>query len=363
MPSLKEPVGLIFFPLFLKKTDLNFPSAAIVILNYNGRNYLERFLPSVLASNYPNKRIIVADNASTDDSVLFLATHYESVEIMLFDKNYGFAGGYNRALSKIRADYYVLLNSDVEVTRNWLIDMIILMEDHKEIAACQPKILSWDNKKNFEHAGACGGWIDALGYAFARGRIFDVCEEDTGQYDKTSEIFWANGAALCIRAKCFHETNGLDSYLFAHMEEIDLCWRLQRKGYKIFCCTPSVVYHVGGGTLPKTSSRKTFLNFRNNFIILLKNLPLSEAWWKIPVRILLDWLFAFKILIQGDAQTFGAVFKAHVGVIKWMFSSRVYQKLPAKRMKKLDGVYKGSIVWDYFIRKKRLFSEIVRAKQ
>jgi len=354
---------LNFFPLFLKKTDLNFPSVAIVILNYNGRNYLERFLPSVIASNYPNKKIIVADNASTDDSLSFLADHYKSVESILLDKNYGFAGGYNRALGRVKADYYILLNSDVEVTPNWLIEMIILMEGDKNIAACQPKILSWHNKKFFEHAGACGGWIDALGYAFARGRIFNICEEDAGQYDTTSEIFWATGAALCIRADRFHEMNGLDSYLFAHMEEIDLCWRLQRKGYKIFCCHSSVVYHVGGGTLPKTNSHKTFLNFRNNFIILLKNLPVEEAWWKIPVRLMLDWLFAFKILLQGDAQNFSAIFRAHGGVVKWIFSTRIPQKLPAKKLGQLAGVYKGSIVWGYFIQKKRHFSEIVQAKR
>jgi len=342
---------------------LHFPSAAVVILNYNGRNYLERFLPSVLDTNYPNKKIVVADNASTDDSVLFLATNYEQVEIILLDKNYGFAGGYNRALKKIKADYYVLLNSDVEVTRDWLTHLVALMEKDRQIAACQPKILSWYNKKFFEHAGACGGWIDTLGYTFARGRVFDVCEEDTGQYDSTSEIFWATGAALCMRAECFHELNGLDAYLFAHMEEIDLCWRLQRRGYKIFCCPAAVVYHVGGGTLPKTNSRKTFLNFRNNFIILLKNLSIAEGLWKIPVRILLDWLFAFKILLQGDVQSFTAVFKAHGGVLKWVFTSRKHPKLPATKFNKLNGVYRGSIVWGYFIRKKKHFSEFVRAKQ
>jgi len=342
---------------------LNFPSVAIVILNYNGRNYLESFLPSVIATKYANKRIIVADNASTDDSVLFLATNYESVEIILLEKNYGFAGGYNRALSKIKADYYVLLNSDIEVTPGWLGELIILMEDNKEIAACQPKILSWDNKKIFEHAGACGGWIDALGYAFARGRIFDICEEDRGQYDTVSEIFWATGAALCIRSTCFHEMQGLDSYLFAHMEEIDLCWRLQRNGHKIYCCPASIVYHVGGGTLPKASSRKTFLNFRNNFIMLLKNLPFSEAWWKIPGRVMLDWLFAFKILFQGNSESFRAIFKAHGGVIRWIFSHQALPKLPRKKLRKLRGSYSGSIVWAYFIKKKRHFSEIVRAKR
>jgi len=342
---------------------LSFPSVAIVILNYNGRNYLEKFLPAVIASTYPNKKIIVADNASTDDSVLFLATNFETVDIILLEKNYGFAGGYNRALTKVKTDYYILLNSDVEITPGWIDDIIQLMENDKRIAACQPKILSYYDKKFFEHAGACGGWIDALGYAFARGRIFDVCEQDTGQYNTTIEVFWATGAALCIRAECFHEMNGFDSYLFAHMEEIDLCWRLQRKGYKIFCCPSSVVYHVGGGTLPKTNSRKTFLNFRNNFILLLKNLPFSEAFWKIPVRMMLDWLFAFKILFQKDIQTFNAVFKAHAGVIKWIFTRKSYQKLPSKKMKKLDGMHKGSIVWAYFIRKKKHFSEIVRMKQ
>jgi GT2 family glycosyltransferase len=342
---------------------LNFPSVAIVILNYNGRNYLEKFLPAVVASTYPNKKIIVADNASNDDSVLFLASNYEAIEIILFEKNYGFAGGYNRALTKVKSEYYILLNSDVEVTPGWIEDIIGLMETDKQIAACQPKILSWYKKDLFEHAGACGGWIDTLGYAFARGRVFDICERDRGQYNTTEKIFWATGASLCIRAGCFHELKGFDDYLFAHMEEIDLCWRLQRRGYTIYCCHSSVVYHVGGGTLPKTSSRKTFLNFRNNFILLLKHLSFPEAIWKIPVRVMLDWLFAFKSLFQKDVQTFKAVLKAHAAVVKWIYSSKQYQKLPQKRMKKLDGVHKGSIVWAYFIRKKKHFSEIVRLKR
>ena len=261
----------------MNKTHLKFPSVAIVILNFNGRNYLEKFLPSVIASTYPNKRIIVADNASSDDSIAFIQNNFPSVEIIALDKNYGFAGGYNEALSKIESDYYILLNSDVEVTPGWIEDMITLMEADKNIAACQPKILSFYNKNYFEHAGACGGWIDALGYAFARGRIFDICEEDKGQYNTNQKVFWATGAALCIRAKCFHEMGGFDAHLFAHMEEIDLCWRLQRKGYAVYCCPSSVVYHVGGGTLPKTNSRKTYLNFRNNLIILFKNLSFIRS--------------------------------------------------------------------------------------
>ncbi len=351
------------FNLFLNKTQLKFPAVAIVILNFNGRNYLEKFLPSVIASTYLNKKIIVADNASGDDSIAFVQNNFPSVEIIALDENYGFAGGYNEALSKIESAYYVLLNSDVEVTPGWIENMITLMEADKNIAACQPKILSFYNKTYFEYAGACGGWMDALGYAFARGRIFDICEEDKGQYNSNQKVFWASGAALCIRAECFHEMQGFDARLFAHMEEIDLCWRLQRKGYTIYCCASSVVYHVGGGTLPKTNSRKTYLNFRNNLMILFKNLALREAWWKIPFRILLDWLFALKSLLQKDMESFKAVLHAHMDVIKWLNTAHHYQKLPSKRIKRLAGIYNGSLVWAYFVRKKKHFSEIVKSNK
>ncbi len=349
--------------LFLKKTVFSLPTVAIVILNYNGRNFLEKFLPSVVATTYANKSIIVADNGSTDDSVSYLKRNFAGVEIILLDSNYGFAGGYNHALKKVNADYYILLNSDVEVTPGWVEDLITLMESNSQIAACQPKILSYINKNEFEHAGACGGWIDTLGYAFARGRIFDICENDNGQYDTISKIFWATGAALCIRAERFHEMNGFEAYLFAHMEEIDLCWRLQRKGYEIYCCPSSVVYHLGGGTLDKANSRKTYLNFRNNLIILLKNFYFSEALWKIPVRILLDWLFACKNLLQGDVKSFLAVIKAHGSVVKWIFMRERYQKLPSYKINKLNGVYRSSLIWAYFIKKKRHFSEIIKARE
>jgi GT2 family glycosyltransferase len=334
-----------------------------VILNYNGRNYLEQFLPSVIASTYPNKKIIIADNASSDDSILYVTSNFKSAEVILLDKNYGFAGGYNEALKNVQSDYYILLNSDVEVTPGWIEDMIDFMEADEAIAACQPKILSWYNKTLFEHAGACGGWMDSLGYAFARGRVFDICEEDKGQYDTPGKVFWATGAALCIRAACFHEMHGFDSYLFAHMEEIDLCWRLQRKGYKIYCCPSSVVYHVGGGTLPKTNSRKTYLNFRNNFIMLLKNLPLAEALWKIPLRVLLDWIFAFKRLFEKDGASFAAIFKAHGSVVKWIIVHPGYPKLPSKKINSIPGVFKGSLVWAYYIRRKKHFSEIIHPKK
>jgi GT2 family glycosyltransferase len=342
---------------------LNFPVVAIVILNYNGRSYLEKFLPSVIASTYPNKKIIVADNASSDDSITYLTNNFQSVEIIVLDKNYGFAGGYNRALAQVESEYFILLNSDVEVAAGWIEPMVELMESDKNIAACQPKILSYYNRDFFEYAGACGGWIDRLGYTFARGRIFDVCEKDEGQYDSNTKVFWATGAALCIHRQQFNEVNGFDDHLFAHMEEIDLCWRLQRKGYSIYCCPSSVVYHVGGGTLPKTNSQKTFLNFRNNFIILVKNFSLGESLWKIPLRAMLDWLFALKCLFQRDTQSFKAIFSAHTGVAKWLKANYNYQKLPSKKIKSLAGVYRGSLVWAYFIRSKKHFSEIIVPKK
>ena len=259
---------------------MNLPSVAIVILNWNGRKFLEQFMPAVLASTYPNKRVIVADNASTDDSILFLNEHFPSVEIIRNETNEGFAKGYNTALKKVTADYYVLLNSDVEVPENWIEPVISLMETDPLIAACQPKILTFDNRSFFEYAGACGGWIDKFGYPFSRGRVFDTRETDSGQYDFVQQCFWASGAAFFIRAKLYHEMGGLDEYFFAHQEEIDLCWRLQLSGYKIFVQPASVVYHVGGGTLPRGNSRKTFLNFRNNLIMIYKNQPWLSLIWK-----------------------------------------------------------------------------------
>lgn len=335
------------------------PSVAIVILNYNGRNFLKQFLPSVLASSFTNKRIIVADNASTDDSVE-IVKQFEGVITLVLDKNYGFAEGYNQALKKIEADYYILLNSDVEVTKQWIEPVIELMEADKTIAACQPKILSWREKEYFEYAGAAGGWMDTLGYPFSRGRVFDDHEKDKGQYDINAEIFWATGAAMFIRSAIFHKVGGFDGYFFAHMEEIDLCWRIQLEGYKIMCCPASVVYHVGGGTLPKGNNKKVFLNFRNNIIMLCKNLPLHEKLLKIPLRFCLDILFAFKSLFSGYKASFVAVIKAYFVVIQWSFSSSHKKKSNKKSMKFLTGVYQGSIVWEYFVRKKKCFSEIVK---
>ena len=301
------------------------PLVAIVILNYNGRHFLQKFLPSVLASTYINKKVIVGDNASTDDSVEWMAGNYPKVEVIQNKGNYGYAKGYNQVLQQVQADYFVLLNSDVEVTPGWIEPIIELMESEPLIAACQPKLLSYNNKTEFEYAGAAGGWIDALGYPFTRGRIFDYCEKDLGQYDDTSKIFWASGAALFVRAKLFLEFKGFDEYFFAHQEEIDLCWRFQSGGFTIMACPASVVYHVGGGTLP-VGHRKVFLNFRNNLVMLAKNWPPGYKLWKIPIRILLDAIAAWRALFAGDTQFFKAVLQAHVAFAAWMFKPNTSHK-------------------------------------
>lgn len=343
-------------------TGSGLPSVAIVILNWNGRSFLEKFLPFVLSSTYKNLRVIVADNASSDDSVYYLQSAYPQVKIIQNATNEGFAGGYNTALKQVESDYYVLLNSDVEVTAGWVEPVINLMEQDKTIGACQPKLLSWHHKNQFEYAGASGGWMDSLGYPFMRGRVFDVCEEDQGQYNDAAPCFWASGAALFVRATLYHELGGLDRFFFAHQEEIDFCWRLQLAGYKVFVQPASEVYHVGGGTLPKGNSRKTFLNFRNNLIMLTKNLPVAALWWKLPMRLGLDAVSAWRGLMSGDGGYFLAVFKAHWHYAGWLFFKRKQSVFPVIRKGKPAGVYSGSVAWAYFIKKKTRFSEIVGNK-
>ena len=345
--------------IFEQKKYLTPPSAAIVILNYNGYEFLRKFMPSVCASSYGNKKIIVADNASSDESISFLRTNYPDTEIIILDKNYGFAEGYNMALQQVDADYFILLNSDVEVTPGWIEPVITLMESDAGIGICQPKLLAYHNKKQFEYAGACGGWMDIFGYPFARGRIFEECETDNGQYNTNAQVFWATGAAMFVKKHVWQEMEGFDGFFFAHQEEIDFCWRAQQAGHKVYCCPESVVYHVGGGTLPKTNHRKTFLNFRNNNIMLLKNLPANQKFLKVPARILLDWVFALKSLLQGDARTFAAIGKAHIAVVKWLFLKKRKRSSAVCVFSEIQGLYRGSIVWEYFIRKKKCFSEIV----
>ena len=338
------------------------PSVAIVILNWNGQHFLERFLPSVIASTYANKKVIVADNASTDNSIISLQQHFPQVEIIRNSNNEGFAKGYNTALQQVSSDYYILLNSDVTVEPGWIEPVIELMESNASIGACQPKILTHAAKHMFEYAGACGGWLDKFGYPFARGRMFDVLEEDKGQYDQVQTCFWASGAAMFVRADMYHVLGGLDEYFFAHQEEIDFCWRLQLAGYKVYVQPSSVVYHVGGGTLPKGNHQKDFLNFRNNLVMLAKNFPLSAAFWKIPFRIMLDVIAAYKELFSGNPHTYMAILKAHFYFIKWLLLNKRQSVFPISKNGKLNGWYNGSVVWQYFIKKKTRFSEIIRNK-
>lgn len=344
----------------MQSADL--PRVCIVILNWNGKNYLEKFLPSVLASSYQNFELIIADNASSDDSVLFIKKNYPHIRIIANAANEGFAKGYNTALKQISSDYYVLLNSDVEVTPGWIEPIMDLMETDKNIAACQPKILSFNNKKQFEYAGACGGWIDQFGYPFGRGRIFELCELDQGQYNSVQQIFWASGAAMFIRSSAYHAVGGLDENFFAHQEEIDLCWRLQLAGFKIYVQPTSVAYHVGGGTLPMGDKRKVYLNFRNNLIMLTKNLPLYERLWKIFFRIGLDSIAAWKGLLAGSTITFNAIAKAHLHYWKWVLFKPYKRANKLLATSKLSGVYKGLIIWDYFIKRRKTFSEITARK-
>ncbi len=330
----------------------------MVILNWNGRKFLEQFLPSVIACS-GDAAVIVADNGSSDDSVVFLQQTFPSVQILRLSQNFGFAKGYNEALKQVAADYYVLLNSDVEVTANWLAPMVTLLEDDSTIAACQPKILAYHNPDLFEYAGAAGGWIDKYGYPFARGRVFDFCEEDKGQYDDSQPIFWASGAALFVRSSVFHEVKGFDEFFFAHQEEIDLCWRIQLAGYKIYSCPTSVVYHVGGGTLPKGNSKKTWLNFRNNRIMLSKNLPWQRKLWVMPFRNLLDAVSAWKGLLSGDGGYFIAVIKAHISFVKWWLFHRSKSVFPVKKTGPVAGMLWKNVAWLHFAKKLKTFAEIV----
>lgn len=335
------------------------PKVAVVILNWNGRKYFEKFLPALLSSSYSNFDVVVADNCSTDDSVFFLKENYPRIRIIPFEKNYGFAKGYNEALKQVDSDYYAILNSDVEIQIRWLEPMVELLEKDPSIAACQPKILSYHHRNLFEYAGAAGGWLDKYGYPFAKGRVFDICEQDKGQYDQSEPIFWASGAALFIRAKVFHEMKGFDEYFFAHQEEIDLCWRMQLAGYKIYSCPLSVVHHVGGGTLHKSNSFKTYLNFRNNRIMLSKNLPFAKKIWVMPVRTFLDAISAWKGLLTGDGSYFIAIIRAHFAFMKWWLFYKNKSVFPVSKKGKLYGYLQKNMAWQHFVKKKKYFSEIM----
>jgi GT2 family glycosyltransferase len=329
---------------------------AVVILNWNGKNFLDDLLPTLVQHTPPEVDIVVGDNASSDNSVEFLKQNYPQIQIIQNDKNYGFAEGYNRVLYKVKADYFVLLNSDVEVTPNWIEPVIDMMEADDDIAICQPKLLSFYNRDTFEYAGGAGGYIDKYGYPFCRGRLFTTLEKDNGQYDDACEIFWATGAAMFVKAKVWKQLGGLDGDFFAHMEEIDFCWRAKNGGYKVYYCPQSVVYHIGGGTLPPSSPFKTFLNFRNNFSLLFKNLQKRQLTYVFPIRVLMDWVAALKFLSEKKPKEFTAVMKAH-----WDF----YRQIPTlkhKRKKinqrKVSNIYNGNIVLEYYLRGKKIFSKL-----
>lgn len=284
---------------------------SVVILNWNGAEIMRQYLPSVVRyTQNADCEVVVADNGSTDHSLEVLRNEFTSVRLICLDKNYGFAEGYNRAIEQITSEYIVLLNSDVEVTENWLTPLLRYMDEHPRVAAVQPKIHAINHRTYFEHAGAAGGYMDALGYPYCRGRILSTVEEDKGQYDTPADIFWTSGACMCVRANIYKECGGLDVGFFAHMEEIDLCWRMQAFGYRLVALPDSTVYHLGGGALAYNNPRKTYLNFRNNMLMLYKNCSTARLLWLMPVRMSLDYIAAIQMLIKGQRDNALAILKA-----------------------------------------------------
>ena len=333
---------------------------AIVILNWNGVKMLTRFLPTVLDYSRDEAVVYVADNASTDNSVEVLKKHFPEVRLVQLDKNWGFAEGYNKAFEQIEAEYYVLLNSDVEVTHHWLTPLIEFMDNRPDVAACQPKLLSESDHDAFEYAGACGGFVDRYGYPFCRGRVLDTVENDDGQYDYAAEVLWATGACMMVRAADYKAAGGFDARFFAHNEEIDLCWRLRLMGRKIFCIPDSAVYHIGGGTLPKNNPMKTYLNFRNNLTMLYKNLSDGELHHVMRVRAVLDYVAALQALLSGRMGDFKAILRGRRAFKQWLPDYREVRR-SVQSMRKVDnvtGIYQRSILWQYYVKGHKKFSQI-----
>ncbi|QNL22549.1 glycosyltransferase family 2 protein [Hyphobacterium sp. CCMP332] len=330
-------------------------NVAVVILNWNGLHFLQKFIPGIVR-NSAEAQIVLADNASTDDSIPWLEQNFPQVQIIRFKTNHGFCKGYNEAFKQIDSDFYVLLNSDVEVGKNWLLPLIETFNLDKSIAIVQPKIKWQKNKVIFEYAGAAGGFIDKYGYPFCRGRILNNLEKDKGQYDNSGDIFWASGACLMIRSEVYHKMGGLDENFFAHMEEIDLCWRVLNNNYKIKYVAESEVYHIGGGTLPKSNPRKTYLNHRNSLFLLYKNLPDSIRGKKILIRLLLDGLSAIIYLLQFRFGDVRALLRAHRDYYK--MKSGLQRSEQKKNPNELKGFYDKSILFDYFLKGRRKFSDL-----
>jgi GT2 family glycosyltransferase len=330
---------------------------AVVILNFNGEKFLKTFLPSVIQHSLP-ATIVVADNGSTDGSLQLVKEQFPEVVAIPLDNNYGFCGGYNRALSVVNADYYVLLNSDVEVTPQWLSPMVALLDNHPAIAAVQPKILAYHQRDTFEYAGAGGGFIDAWGYPFCRGRILSSLEKDHHQYDDSTPVFWASGACLVIRSSVFHSFGGFDEDFFAHMEEIDLCWKIHRTNMQVWYCGQSVVYHVGAGTLGYATPGKTYLNFRNGLSLIYKHLDPSELWYKLPLRIALEWIAALLFLIKGEGKNFLAVCRAHSHFIFQSKNLRQKRMDVRKAYPKYSRqfIFKGVMAFWYYFKSAKIFT-------
>ncbi len=337
--------------------EKSFGSIAIVILNWNGKSYLEQFLPSVMRYS-KGARVIVADNGSTDDSVVFVQSHYPEIELILNRENGGFAKGYNDALKQIDSEFYLLLNSDIEVTANWLVPLLRKMND-PTVAGCQPKIRSFHQRSAFEHAGASGGFLDRNYYPFCRGRLVDQVEIDEGQYNKETEVFWATGAALLIRSNLFHQVGGFDEAFFAHMEEIDLCWRIKKLGYSFYVVPESEIYHVGGGTLPYLSPKKSFLNFRNSLFMLVKNHP-GWLFPKLFWRMKLDGVAALRFLLRGEFVHIRSIWNAHMELYKrlpQLLNQRKYIKQICTN-ENMNGLYKGSLLWARYFKGIGRFSHL-----
>lgn len=336
---------------------------AIVILNWNGKQMLQTYLPKVLACSRDEAVVYVADNASTDDSLAMLNEKFPEVRQIVLDKNWGFADGYNKALARVDAEYYVLLNSDVEVTPGWLKPLVSFMDAHPEVGACQPKLLSVADKSKFEYAGACGGFLDRYGYPYCRGRVFDSVEQDNGQYDDIHEVLWTTGACMMVRSKDYWAVNGLDGRFFAHNEEIDMCWRMRMMGRQLFCIPQSKVYHVGGGTLPKGNPMKTYLNFRNNLTMLYKNLPEKELRYVMRVRWFLDYVAAWQTLILNrNVGDFKAIYRARHDFMKWRTEFR-----PERKEHQIDRVEPRvprtlrtsfCLVWQYYARGRKKYTDL-----
>lgn len=334
-------------------------STSIVILNWNGRGFLEKFLPTLIYSvENTSAEIIVADNGSTDGSVLFLQKNFPGVKLIVLDRNFGYAGGYNRALEQLDSKYFILLNSDIEVPAGWMKPLISVLEKDKKVAAVMPKILDYNRRNYFEYAGAAGGFIDKWGYPFCRGRVLDKLEQDKGQYDNECTVFWASGACFAIRASAFNKAGGFDEKMFAHMEEIDLCWRLHNLKYKIKFTPESKVYHIGGGTLPNESPGKLFLNFRNNLILLYKNLPSHLLYKVLFLRFILDGLAAIRFLLSLRFRYFYAVLKAHFSFYHLFKGYRTYRKENQPPDHLPSEIYPKSVLVQFFIKKKRILSDL-----